>query len=67
MWTLLSAFIGSGALVSIIGYAFNLGNRITKVETQHEGLHELINAQFAAVNLRLQRIERALNGALKHE
>lgn len=68
MLSLISALLGSGILVSIFGFAFNLEKRMSKTETRQEGLHELLESQFAEINRRLGRIENCLNGALKgHE
>jgi len=39
--------------------------RISAVETKQEDLPALLTIQFNAVNSRLDRIERALNGHLK--
>lgn len=53
------------AVLGVFGWAFQISNRVTKVETQIEDLPKLINTQFAEVNRRLSRIERGMNGHLK--
>lgn len=66
MFTTLISFLGTGA-IACIGFFYSLGSRITKLETKQEDLPALIEAKFDAVELRLDRIERSLNGALlKH-
>jgi hypothetical protein len=64
MIEIISTIAGSGAFIAVVGWAYTLGNRVTKVETQHEGIEELINARFDAVEHRLERIERSMNGHL---
>jgi hypothetical protein len=64
MIEILTTIAGSGAFIAVVGWAYNLGNRVTKVETQYEGIEELINARFDAVEHRLERIERSMNGHL---
>jgi len=47
-------------IVGILGWAFNISSRIAVIERAHEDLKEFLD-------IRLSRIERALNGSLKHE
>ena len=69
---ILGAVFGSGAVTGATGWIYNLGNRVTKLETKQEDLPALIEAKFDVVNIsldsiggRLDRIERAMNGTLK--
>lgn len=66
MITALLSILGSGAFLGAFGFIVQLGNRLTKVETKQEDLPDLINSQFSDLSRRLDRIERAMNGALKH-
>lgn len=71
MLTTLFSILGT-AFFGALGWAFQKGvalsNRVTAIETKQEDLPTLINAQFSDVSRRLDRIERAMNGALKgHE
>lgn len=59
----ITGFIGTACLGSF-AWVFQLGNRVTKVETKVEDLPTLINSQFEALDQRLERIERAMNGSL---
>jgi hypothetical protein len=66
MYTLFS-LLGSGGIVAVVSFFYTLGNRVAKLETKQEDLPTLIEAKFDAVEMRLDRIERSLNGALlKH-
>lgn len=65
MLSTILGILGSGAFVAAFGWVLQLGNRITILETQQPDLKELINSQFDDVSQRLDRIERAMNGALK--
>ena len=69
-----NTFIGilGTATLAIIGYAIALGTRVNVQEQKLIDLKELINVQFEAlghrfdaINIRLSRIDRALNGRLK--
>lgn len=53
------SFLGVATL-AIFGWAFQLSNRVSVVETENEGLKELINTKFDEVNRRLDRIEDKL-------
>lgn len=68
MQNILISILTSGAALALVGWVFQLGSRVTVLETQQPDLKELINAQFADVARRLTRIEGAMNGQLKgHE
>jgi hypothetical protein len=60
----LIGILGTGFL-GMIGWVIQLGSRVSVAETRHEDLLELINTRFDEVSRRLDRIERAMNGALK--
>lgn len=71
MFTTIVSIIGTAAFAAI-GWIFQKGiavsTRVSVIETRQEDLPDLINARFADVSRRLDRIERAMNGALKgHE
>ena len=53
------------AFLLIAGWTMRLGNRVSVVETKQTDLETLINARFDAVDDRLDRIERSLNGYWK--
>ena len=55
----------SAAFFGVFGWAFSLSNRVTKLETQYEGLETLLNTRFDAIDGRLDRIERSMNGHLR--
>lgn len=61
------AILGVVSILSVgsIGWAFNLAQRLSVIETEYDGLKDLINVQFDGVNQRLGRIETAMNGSLK--
>lgn len=40
--------------------------KLVVIETRHDDLITLFQSQFTGMNLRLDRIERAMNGFLKH-
>jgi hypothetical protein len=67
MYSVILAIISSGAFLAVVGWAANIGNRVTKIETRQEDLPALITAKFDAVEQRLDRIERAMNGNNKHD
>ena len=56
-------FLGT-AFLGALGWIFHLGTRVAIIETQYEGLQELINTRFDEVNRRLERIEHSMNGHL---
>ena len=59
--------LGVGML-AVFGWAIQLGNRVTTLETRDADLEKLLDAKFQPIYQRLDRIERAMNGALKgHE
>ena len=62
----LTGLLGT-ALLGVIGWAFQLNSRVSVLEQQHVDLKELITEKFDAVTDRLERIEDALNGALKRK
>lgn len=64
------------AILGIFGWAFQLNSRVSVQETKHDDLKDLINTKMDAlkdniefnynsISARLDRIERAMNGALK--
>lgn len=61
------AVLAAVSLVSVgaLGWAFSLAERMSVVETEYEGLKELISARFDGVDQRLTRIEVAMNGKLR--
>ena len=67
MFNTLISLLGSGGAIAVISFFYSLGNRVAKLETKQEDLPALIESKFEAVEQRLDRIERSLNGALvKH-
>lgn len=52
------------ALFGVVGWAFQLSNRVSVVEVQRADLEKLINARFDDMARRLGRIERGMNGHL---
>lgn len=64
---MIEAILGTmgAAFLAVFGWAFSLQNRLIVVETEYEGLKELINSKFAGVEQRLERIEQAMNGSLR--
>ncbi len=65
------------ALAGTIGWAFTTQSRVAVLEqtaaevkelaeVRTDGLKELIEEKFESMDNRLARIERAMNGALKH-
>lgn len=59
------------AVLGIFGWAFQVSNRVSVLETRYEDLVVLINEKFdgldpkfTAVTDRLSRIERGMNGHL---
>lgn len=48
------------ALLGVLGWAFQLQNRVTIIETQQDNLVTLINTRFDAVENRLERIEEKI-------
>ena len=52
--------LGTGFL-AILGWAVQISNRVSIVETQRADLNELLNSKFAEVYRRLDRIERIVN------
>ena len=59
-------FLGT-AFLGVIGWILHLGTRVTVIETQYEGLKDLIEVKFDEVNRRLGRIEHAMNGHLRED
>ena len=50
----------SMAVLAVIGWAFQISNRVSVIEVENDGLRELINTKFDEVNRRLGRIEDKL-------
>lgn len=69
MLTFLLAILGV-AITGAVGWNFSsvvqLFSRTDKLETRHDDLILLINTRFDNVGVRLERIERVMNGSLKH-
>jgi hypothetical protein len=59
------AILASAPVIGVVAWAIQLGNRVTKVETQFEDISDLLDAKFEPIYQRLDRIERAMNGNLK--
>lgn len=53
------------ALIGVIAWTVQLGNRVSVTETRQQDLPALLDAKFDPINVRLARIERSLNGHLK--
>ena len=53
------------AFLLVVGWTIQLGNRVSVLEKGEEDLTELLNARFDAIDARLDRIDRSLNGYLK--
>lgn len=60
----LIGIIGSACLV-IIGWAFKINSQVAVLEQRDEDIKELLESRFDDVDSRLERIERAMNGALR--
>ena len=54
----------AAAIIGGVVWAVRLEGRVNTAIQRHEDLKELINTKFDAIEQRLDRIERALNGAL---
>lgn len=74
---MLNTLIGvlGAALLAVIGWAFNLQSRVSiysqrhddllrLIDTKFDAMSEMVDTKFDSSNQRLERIERALNGAL---
>lgn len=59
------AFLGA-VVLGIIPWSFNIKSRVDLQGQQIIDLKELINVQLNGISQRLDRIEKALNGALRH-
>lgn len=59
---MLEAIVGviGFAILGIVGWAFQLTSRVAVVEANHEGLKELLIAQYVDLKARLDRIENNL-------
>lgn len=64
----------SMAILGVIGWALNLNSefkeldgRVNLLDQKHVDLKELINSRFDSTDQRLARIERAMNGSLRHD
>lgn len=68
MLELLIGLFGT-AIFATFGFVYQkqstLESRVTRLETQHEDLSTLLDAKLDPILQRLERIERAMNGALK--
>lgn len=62
--------VAVAAVTGGMSWFLSISPRLTRIETKHDGLHQLMDARFDAqdkmLDGRLGRIERALNGAWKH-
>ena len=50
----------SAATLAVLGWAFQISDRMTTIEQDHKGLRELINQRFNEVDRRLESIEDKL-------
>ena len=50
--------------VGVVVWAFRLESRVNVLDQKHIDLRELINTRFDNSDKRLERIEKALNGAI---
>ena len=57
MFDTLLAIVGSAAFVGALGWAIQVSNRLSVVETERDGLKELIEEKFEGVYRRLDSIE----------
>lgn len=68
MWE--AVISGTALLVGGLAWLFRLEGKANiareLAESKHDSLKELINEKFEANDKRLARIERALNGYLRH-
>lgn len=66
---MLEAIVGvlGVGLLGVIGWAIQLGNRVSVVESQRNDLLVLINSKFEEVYRRLDRIERHVLNGRHHE
>lgn len=55
------------AIVGLASWIWNLGDRVTKLETRREDLSELLDTKFEGVNSRLDRIETSMSHLLNKE
>lgn len=53
-------------LIGIVVWGVRLEGKVNNQDQRYGDLKELINTQFDNVNGRLDRIERAMNGAIRH-
>lgn len=53
-----------GGLLSVVGWAFTLNSRVAVLEANKASLEKLVETQLEAINQRLARIERKLDGDL---
>lgn len=58
--------VAAALAIGVLGWAVGIEPRIQVQETKITDLKELILVQLTGMNHRLDRIERALNGAWKH-
>ena len=69
MASLLSYLMGS-VIVGIVGWVFHTNSKVNVIDQKHEdfkeSLKELIDSKFEAVGDRLERIEKVLNGTMRH-
>jgi hypothetical protein len=56
--------LGASWVIGVVVWAFRLEGRINTNEQRHLDLKELINTRFDALDRRLERVERTLNGKL---
>ena len=66
LWSTFLNFI-SAATLGVLGWAYILHGRVSRLEGRYEALTCMIKTRFDATDKRLDRIERALNGHLKRE
>lgn len=47
-------------MLAVVGWAFQLSNRVTKLEAKEESVKSYLDTKFEEVNRRLDRIERKI-------
>lgn len=59
-----TSLLGAG-LLGVVGWAFQLSNRVSVIEANYDSLERLLEAKLSPIHQRLERIERSLNGHLR--
>lgn len=66
---MLNAALFSGLVtisIAVLGWAFHTTSSISVLNQKDADITTLINSKFDEVNRRLERMEKAMNGMLKH-